>query len=575
MSNIGLLSGLPKEFPRNYVAQDADFGEWAAAEGYYHELLDRHVGSAGEFEKWLYDGSELEAGLDEERCARHIEATQQTDDEARQQRYLQFIEQVDAAQKPWQDKLLRRLLSLADQFSLPPLRYEVLLRSARNRIELYREENIPLLTEEARLVTDYQKITGAMTCVYDGREQTMQQIARYQEETDRAVREETWRLMTARLQQDAGRLDELYVKMALLRQRIARNAGCPDYRAYMFKSYGRFDYTPADCLAFHEAIERAVVPAARQLADERRRKLDLKSLRPWDLSVDPDGCPPLRPFETVDQLMQGCSRVFQRVNPELGRIFDTLARLGVLDLDSRKGKAPGGYQETLAEHRLPFIFMNAVGTDSDVRTLLHEGGHAFHTWACRNEPLLPYRHCDGVIEFAEVASMGMECLALPHVEIFFGPQTRRANRRYFERIVQFFPYMARVDAFQHYVYTHMDVGLEGWKDSWQALTRRFSPEVDWSGLEACDRQSWQRKLHIYEVPFYYVEYGIAQLGALQVWLNSLRDYAQAVAEYQNGLALGGSRPLPELFEAAGCKFDFTESTLRPLIEAVMAEVARN
>jgi oligoendopeptidase F len=575
MSTTGLLSGLPTEFPRTYVDKDADFGNWQAAEAHYRELLDRKVGSADDFEGWLYDSSELEACLDEERCARHVEATRQTDDEARQQRYIQFVEEVEARQKPWHDKLLRRLLSLADEFPLPPLRYEVLLRSARNRVEIYREENVPLLTEEARLVTEYQKITGAMTCLYDGREQTLQQMARYQEEGDRRVREETWRLIADRYQRDAGRLDELYVKMVTLRHRIARNADCPDYRAYMFKSYGRFDYTPADCLAFHEGIERAVVPGARELAEQRRHKLGLKTLRPWDFSVDPDGRPPLRPFKTVDQLVQGCSRIFERVNPELGRVFDRLTQLGLLDLDSRKGKAPGGYQETFAAHRLPFIFMNAVGTDTDVRTLLHEGGHAFHTWACRNEPLLPYRNCDGVIEFAEVASMGMECLALPYVDIFFGPETPRANKRYFERITQFFPYMARVDAFQHYVYTHLDAGLEGWKDRWRALTRRFSAEVDWSGLEAYDRQSWQRKLHIYEVPFYYVEYGIAQLGALQVWLNSLGDYAQAVALYQNGLALGGSRPLPELFEAAGCKFDFGESTLRPLIEAVMTEAAQN
>lgn len=571
MSNVGLLGGLPTEFPRAYVAKETEFADWPTAESYYRELLGRNVGSAAQLERWLYDASELEACLDEERCARYVEATRQTDDESRQQRYIQFVEQVEARQKPWHNKLLRRLLDLADQFPLPPLRYEVLLRRARNRTELYREENIPLLTEEAKLVSEYQKITGAMTCRYDGREQTLQQMARYQEETDRSVREEAWRLMADRFQQDAERLDELFVKMTVLRDRIARNAGCADYRDYSFKNYGRFDYTPADCLAFHDAIERCVVPAARELAEQRRRKLGLKALRPWDFNVDPAGRPPLRPFENVDQLVQGCSRIFQRVNPELGRIFDKLAALGVLDLDSRKGKAPGGYQETFAEHRLPFIFMNAVGTDNDVRTLLHEGGHAFHSWACRNEPLLPYRSADGAIEFAEVASMGMECLALPHVEIFFGPETQRANKRYFERIVQFFPYMARVDAFQHYVYTHLDAGLSGWKDHWQALTRRFSPEVDWSGLEAYDSRSWQRKLHIYEVPFYYVEYGIAQLGALQVWRNSLRDYAHAVALYQNGLALGGSRPLPELFEAAGCQFDFTEATLRPLIEAAMAE----
>jgi oligoendopeptidase F len=285
------------------------------------------------------------------------------------------------------------------------------------------------------------------------------------------------------------------------------------------------------------------------------------------MAVDPEGRPPLRPFEGDEQLAAGCSRIFHRIDPELGRIFDTLRERSSLDLGSRKGKAPGGYQTTFAERRLPFIFMNAVGTETDVRTLLHEGGHAFHTWACRHEPFIAYRSAP--IEFSEVASMGMECLALPHTTEFFGEESPRATRRFFEKIVTFFPFMASIDAFQHFVYTHVDAGIEAWKDHWQTLTKRFAPEVDLSGLERHDRQSWQKKLHIYEVPFYYVEYGIAQLGALQVWKNSLADYAQAVALYRNGLALGGSRPLPELFEAAGLRFDFSETTLRPLIDAAM------
>jgi oligoendopeptidase F len=562
------------EFPRKYVAVDADFGIWETVERYYRELLERNISSRAELEEWLYQASELEAAIDEERCRRHVESTRQTDDEERQRAYTDFIEQIEGPQQAWREKLMRRFVELADRHSLPPLRYEVLLRSARTAIELYRAENVPLLTEDEKLKTVYRRITAAMTCEYAGREQTLQQMARYLEETSREVREETWRLSSERFLQDAQPLDELFGKMVALRDRIARQAGCADYRAYAFKYYERFDYTPEDCLRFHDAIERIVVPAAQELAEQRRQKLDLDTLRPWDFAVDPDGLSPLRPFETVEQLVSGCSRVFHRVNPELGRIFDKLRRQDLLDLDSRKGKAPGGYQEMFAERRVPFIFMNAVGTDYDVRTLLHEGGHAFHTWACRHEPLLAYRSCDSVIEFAEVASMAMECLALPHTEVFFSDEKNRATKRFFERIVRFLPFMAQIDAFQHYVYTHVDAGLEGWKDYWQMLTRRFSPEVTWSGLEAHERHSWQRKLHLYEVPFYYVEYGIAQLGALQVWLNSRRNYEQAVALYRNGLALGGSRPLPELFEAAGCKFDFSEDTLRPLIDAVMEEIRR-
>jgi oligoendopeptidase F len=559
------------EFPRQYIAPSADFGNWETAQPYFQELVERPVEALAQLEKWLIDASELEACFDEEGTRRYTAMTCQTDDPERQQRYLHFIENVQPNAEPWRDKLRRKFVTIGEKLPLPKKRYEVLERSLRNAIELYREENIPLLVEDQKLKTEYQRITAAMTCTYSGQEQTLQQMARYLEEPDRKVREETWRLGANRFRQDAAALDELYVKMVGLRHQIARNAGCADFREYAFRAMERFDYTPADCLAFHDAVEQVCVPAVQQLADERKRKLGLTTLRPWDMAVDPENRPPLRPFKTDEELAAGCHRIFQQVAPELGKIFDTLRSREVLDLGSRKGKAPGGYQATFAERRLPFIFMNAVGTETDVRTLLHEGGHAFHTWACRNEPLLPYRSAP--IEFAEVASMGMECLALPYTRQFFGDETGRATQRFFEKIVGFFPFMASIDAFQHFVYTHVDAGPEAWKDYWGTLIRRFASEVDMSGLEPHVRQSWQKKLHVYEVPFYYVEYGIAQLGALQVWKNSLADFQQAVALYRCGLALGGARPLPELFAAAGCRFDFSRNTLRPLIEAVMGKIA--
>lgn len=558
------------EFPREYVAPDAHFGTWSTAEPYYQELVQRDLHTLADLEKWLVDASELEACFEEEGTQRYVAMTCQTDDAERQQRYLDFIENVQPHAEPWRDKLRRKLVAAAERLHPPPRRYEVMLRSMSNAIRLFREENIPLLVEDQKLRTEYQAVTAAMTATYDGQEQTLQQLARYQEEPDRKVREETWRLAADRFLQDARQLDELYVKMVALRHQIARNADCRDFREYAFLALERFDYTPADCLAFHEAIARVCVPAAGRLAEQRRRKLGLATLRPWDMAVDPDGRPPLRPFETDEQLAAGCSRIFHQIEAELGQIFDLLRQRGVLDLGSRKGKAPGGYQVTYAERRLPFIFMNAVGTESDVRTLLHEGGHAFHTWACRNEPFINYRGAP--IEFSEVASMAMECLALPYTRGFFGDETPRATRRFLEKIVTFFPYMASVDAFQHNVYTHADAGIEAWKDHWSALAQRFAPELDLSGLEAHTRHGWQKKLHVYEVPFYYVEYGIAQLGALQVWHNARNDFAQAVAMYRHGLALGGARPLPELFEAAGCRFDFSETALRPLIEAVMSEI---
>lgn len=574
------------EFPRTFVDREARFDQWSVAEPYYRELAERPIESRAALESWLSDWSELESVLSEERATRQVAMTCQTDDEQRKARYLHFIENVAPHAEPWNDRLRRKLRDCAERFDLPARRYEVLLRSVRNSIELFREENIPLHVEDAKLAQQYGEITGAMTIQHEGQELTLQRAERLLEETDRGLRESVWRRIWDRHLQDAKRIDDLYLTMVAVRTRIGRNAGFPNYRDWAFRAMERFDYTPQHCFAFHEAIERVVVPAAAKLADRRKAKLGVATLRPWDLAVDPEGRPPLRPFETADQLADGCGRIFHRVNPDLGTIFDALRQRGMLDLANRKAKQPGGYQETFHERRIPFIFMNAVGTEDDVETLLHEGGHAFHTWSCRNDPLLAYRNYP--IEFAEVASMGMECLALPHLAEFYGEQANRSRRRFFEKIINFLPYMATVDALQHFVYTHADAEpdaarLDLWKDEWVRLTRRFLPFVDRSGLETVARHSWHRKIHFFQAPFYYVEYGIAQLGALQVWHNAgcpgarpiRRDlYDQAVALYRKGLALGGARPLPELFEAAGCRFDFSEQTLRPLIDAVMDELDR-
>jgi oligoendopeptidase F len=325
------------EFPRRYVATDDDFGTWPTAEKYYRELAERPIESAEQFEKWMYDFSEADAIFDEQGIARRIEVTRATDDPERERRYLDFVENVQPHREPWHDKLRRKFVEKAREFPLPRKRYEVLERSIRNSIELFREANIPLEVEHAKLIQEYEKITGAMTVEYDGQEMTLQQLDRFLEEPERAVREETLRLGSERFLKDAAALDELYDRMVRLRDRMARNADCKDYREYAFRMLERFDYSPEDCLEFHDAIEQVVLPAVRQLAEQRQRTLGVATLRPWDLAVDPDNRPPLRPFETVERLKQGCSAVFHKVDPELGRIFDTLRKRDLLDLDSRKG----------------------------------------------------------------------------------------------------------------------------------------------------------------------------------------------------------------------------------------------
>jgi oligoendopeptidase F len=379
--------------------------------------------------------------------------------------------------------------------------------------------------------------------------------------------------VAARRLKDAGALDDIFDQMLALRHEIALAAGFANFRDYTFAAYERFDYTPEDCVRFHQAIEHHIVPLARELQRERARKLGVTPLRPWDLAVDPEQRPPLHPFRESSELLEKTHAIFAKLDPRLGDYFQVLRRQQLVDLDNRKGKAPGGYQSTLSESRVPFIFMNAVGAHRDVETMLHEAGHAFHALAAREQPLHAYRSAP--IEFCEVASMGMELLAAPHLPAFYSEaEARRARRAHLEGILQFFPWMATVDAFQHWIYLHPGHTREERRATWLGLMDRFGGLEDYAGFEANRAALWHRQLHIFEIPFYYVEYGIAQLGALQLWQAARRDLPSALDHYLAGLKLGGSRPLPELFAASGLAFDFTDETIAPLMQGVQEELLK-
>ncbi|HEV2456638.1 MAG TPA: M3 family oligoendopeptidase, partial [Verrucomicrobiae bacterium] len=408
---------------------------------------------------------------------------------------------------------------------------------------------------------------------FRGEEKTLVQMGRYQEETDRALRQETWELVVKRRLQEADNFDDIFDRQFALRSQIAKNTGFGNYRDYAFRRLGRFDYTPEDCAKFHDAVEKEIVPIARQLQARRREQLNLPSLRPWDLSVDPLNRPPLRPFAETDEMVSRTQKIFNRLDGELAGGFQQMQDLKLLDLANRKGKAPGGYQSTLSESRLPFIFMNAVGLQRDVETILHEAGHAFHALATREEDLYPYRSAP--IEFCEVASMSMELLGNEFIEEFYpSDEAKRARRVHLEGVVGVFPWIATVDAFQHWIYTHPGHSREGRRKAWLGLMDRFGGDVDWSSFENARANLWHRQLHIFIHPFYYIEYGIAQLGALQVWANSKREKARALGDYKKSLALGGSRPLPELFSAAGCQFEFSARTIQPLAGMLREELAK-
>ena len=393
------------------------------------------------------------------------------------------------------------------------------------------------------------------------------------ESKDRSVRKEAYELSSERRLKDAEELEKLFNKMLKLRNLVAKNAGFEDYRSYMFEAMHRYDYTPEDCLDFHKAIEEVVVPLRNELLQKRSKALGIDKLRPWDTACDKYGRDPLKPFENTDDLAYGCQRIFNKVNPDLGSNFQRMIDLGLLDLDSRKGKAPGGYQSTLLEIRLPFIFMNSVGLNRDVFTLLHEGGHAFHTFATMDEPLINYRHAP--MEFCEVASMAMEHIGGQHLSEFYNEaDSARAWVENLESDIMLLPWIATIDAFQHWIYTHPNHTDEERADYWLELSNKFGSGVDHTGYEEVLKYRWHAQLHIFEVPFYYIEYGIALLGALQVWRNSRQDLPAAIEAYQKALSLGGTKPLPEIFKTANAKFDFSSETIQPLIEEVRTEIQK-
>ncbi|MBX3065338.1 MAG: M3 family oligoendopeptidase [Anaerolineae bacterium] len=549
---------------------------WEQIAPYFAELAARPL-TATTVNQWLKDWSNLSELMQE--CSNRLEVavSQDTADKEVETRFFNFLDNIQPKWTTAEQQLKEKLLASG----LEPQGFEIPLRNMRSEAALFREVNLPLLVELTKLGTEYDGIKGAQTVNWDGKEITVMQLRPYSSNPDRNLREKAWRAAVDRNVADRQAINALWQKVLPIRWQVAKNAGLKDFREYIWRSYLRFDYTPEDCLRFHDAIEQTVVPAVKRLAERKRAALNIESIRPWDMNssdmsfganVDPKARPPLKPYQTATELEQKAAAIFSQVDPELGEEFEMMRRSNLLDLDNRKGKAPGGYCTSFPRERRPFIFMNAVGIHDDVQTLLHEGGHAFHVFETAH---LPYvQQTNYTMEIAEVASMAMELLAQPYLASDGGYYSKedaaRATAEHLEGMLLFWPYMAVVDAFQHWAHTSGELALDpaNLDAKWGELYDRFMNWQDWSGLDDAKVTGWQRKLHIFRVPFYYVEYGIAQLGAAQVWRNSLRDQAAATAAYRKALALGGTRPLPELYAAAGIKLAFDSETLGQAVELI-------
>ena len=547
---------------------------WEDIKVYYDELATREV-DAGGIEAWLTDWAQFEDLLAEAREWTYFDYTCDTSDTDRERLNLKFQTEIEPNAAEQRVRLSRRLL--ASGFSRPDL--EESIRRFRTTEEIFREENVPLIASIERLSSDYEKITGAMTARWNGEELPLPRLRPFMLDPDRQVRERAWRLHRRPYIERRDELAELFGNQYRLRQQVARKAGFANFRDYAHVEKHRYDYAPADCYAFHEAVLERVVPAAERILAKHREQLGVDTLRPWDVGVDAFGRPPLRPFESGGELIERAGNIFDRLDPELGRRFRVMRDDGLLDLESRKGKAPGGYMTDLPVSKRPLIFMNAAGVADDVVTLTHESGHAFQGFEQFERNLVFCQRWPGM-EMGEVGSMAMELLSAP----YWGRETggyysvedyRRARIDHLQRIILFFPHCATVDAFQHWIYTEPEgEDADARDEKWLELRRQFETGVDYSDLRDEWVARWYQQVHFFEVPFYYIEYGIAQLGALQIWRNALKDQQTAVAAYRRALGLGSTRPLPELFAAAGIKLAFDAATIGEMVELVEEELAR-
>lgn len=541
---------------------------WDDYEPFYKELEERPLRQET-IEAWLSDWSRVAETADEHYWRLYIATTVDTADSQGEQAFNKYIEEIQPAVKIAEQKLKDKLLAS----NLSPGSFETALRMMRAEAEIFRESNLPLLAEEQKLETERSKVVGSLSVTWQGEERTFTQMWALLYETDRSVRQKAWEARENCIFQKREAINDLWEQFMTVRLNIAENAGLPDYRAYMWKQKFRFDYSPEDCKSFHAAIEEVAVPAARRAYERRRQRLGIDRVRPWDIYVDSLGTTPIRPYETMDEFKARSHAIFQQVDPKFGEYFQIMMQEGLLDLESRRNKAPGAYSLGLHVIHRPFVFMNAIATSLDVQTILHEGGHAFHEFERahvnfyqRGEIYLP-------AEFAEVASMSMELISSPYKTKEYGgfyteSEGARAMITVLEEAITFWPYMALVDMFQHWIYENPKASIDAGKceEIWAELWDRYMVGIDYSGLEDAKKTYWHRQGHIFGTPFYYVEYGLAQLGAMQVWANSRRDQKKAVSDYRKALALGAGVPLPELFATAGAKFAFDAQTLKESVD---------
>jgi oligoendopeptidase F len=558
---------------RNYLPQNFDIKTWNDLEPIYNELLNRKISSVQELEKWILDMNELEAAVSENFAWRYIKQSCDTENEELKKSYEFFVTEIDPKIAPFADKLNKKLIGSEFINQLDQKKYFTYLRSVKNHIELFREENVELQSQIATKSSQYGAIVGKQTINYQGKEITLQQAALFLKNTDRKVREDVYSLIQMRKKQDENALNKLFQELVDLRHKVAINAGFSNFRDYKFKELGRFDYTQDDCKSFHSSIKKYFVPLSKKIDEQRKKELHLDSYRPWDTEVDTGNHKPLHPFDTADEMLKKSIECFNLTDKYFGECLTTMQEMKRLDLASRKGKAPGGYNYPLYESGVPFIFMNAVGLQRDVVTMVHEGGHAVHAFLTKDYKVNEFKSVPS--EVAELASMSMELISMNHWDVFYQDKSdlNRAKKEQLEKIIKTLCWIACVDAYQQKLYENPKQSTEDRYKLWVDTYTQFeSGVIDYYGLEDNVKRMWHSQLHIFEVPFYYIEYGFAQLGALAVWKNFMQDAPKAIQQYKEALSLGYTVSIPDVYKAAGIQFEFSDAYMASVADFVWKEL---
>ena len=565
---------IPTRPIRKFVPEDLVINSWDKIKSLFDNLVDREISNVLELEQWMLDQSELSAVLEEDMAWRYIKMNIDTTDKELGERFSFWIKEISPNTAPYSHKLNLKLVKSPYLKDLDQEKYRIYLRSVKKQIEIFREENIPLFTTMEEKQQEYGAISAKMSIEVDGEKMTMQKAALLLKSTDRAKREEIYNKISSRRLQDEKALDDLYDELILLRQKIASNAGFDNYRDYMFAALGRFDYTPKDCFNFHDAIAQEIVPIINSFEQRRKEKLGNISYKPWDTAVDVDGLAPLKPFDGGTELTDLSIECFNRLRPYFGESLATMKAMKHLDLESKNGKAPGGFMYPLYEIGVPFIYMNAVGSQRDLVTVVHEGGHAVHSFLSRDLSLTEFKSTPS--EVAELASMAMELLSMDHWDVFYSDAAdlKRAKLEQLEKVLEGLPWIASIDKFQHWIYTTEHTAKQR-KEKWLEISAELGNQIiDWEGNQNVHANLWQKQLHLYEVPFYYIEYGMAQLGAIAMWRSYKQLGEQGLDNYMDALKLGYTKTIGEIYETAGIKFDFSASYVKELADFIKEELEK-